>query len=43
MNVPKLTTPRGVFDYILGLIIVLAALAGLYIVAVAAGVIAPWF
>ncbi|WP_435153303.1 hypothetical protein [Haladaptatus sp. DFWS20] len=43
MNLPKLTTPRGVFDYIIGLIIVLAALAGLYVVAVLAGVITPWF
>lgn len=43
MNLPKLTTPRGVFDYIIGLIIVLAALAGLYVVAVLTGVITPWF
>ncbi|WP_423745252.1 hypothetical protein V5735_04410 (plasmid) [Haladaptatus sp. SPP-AMP-3] len=43
MNVPKLTTPNGLFDYLIGLIIVLAAIAGLYIVAVMSGVIAPWF
>ncbi|WP_256388509.1 hypothetical protein [Haladaptatus sp. W1] len=43
MNVPKLTTPNGLFDYLIGLIIVLAAIAGLYIVAVMNGVIAPWF
>ncbi|SHK11776.1 MULTISPECIES: hypothetical protein [Haladaptatus] len=43
MNMPKLTTPNGLFDYLIGLIIVLAAIAGLYIVAVMTGVIAPWF
>ncbi|WP_458185421.1 hypothetical protein [Haladaptatus sp. NG-WS-4] len=43
MKLPKLTTPSGVFDYLIGLIVVLAALAGLYIVAVSAGVINPWF
>ncbi|WP_458206339.1 hypothetical protein [Haladaptatus sp. NG-SE-30] len=43
MNVPKLTTPSGLFDYLIGLIIVLAALAGLYLVAVSANVINPWF
>ncbi|MFB9804277.1 hypothetical protein ACFFQF_01760 [Haladaptatus pallidirubidus] len=43
MNLPKLTTPRGVFDYILGLIIVLSVLVGLYVAAVMAGVITPWF
>ncbi len=43
MNLPKLTTPRGAFDYILGLIVVLAVLTGLYVVAVMAGVIPPWF
>lgn len=43
MNMPKLTTPNGLFDYLIGLIVLLAAIAGIYIVAVMTGVMAPWF
>ncbi len=43
MNLPKLTTPNGLFDYLIGLIVLLAALAGVYIMAVMTGVITPWF
>lgn len=43
MNLPRLTTPNGLFDYLIGTIILLAAIAGIYIAAVMTGVIAPWF
>jgi hypothetical protein len=43
MSLPSLTTPDGVFDYLIGLIIFLAGVGTLYMVAVAFGVITPLF
>ncbi|WP_255767338.1 hypothetical protein [Haladaptatus halobius] len=43
MNLPKLTTPTGLFDYLIGLLVALAALAGLYLAAVAMDIIPPLF
>ncbi|WP_255679346.1 hypothetical protein [Haladaptatus salinisoli] len=41
MNLPKLTTPTGLFDYLIGLLITLTVLFGLYLTAVAMDVIPP--
>jgi len=40
MNLPKLTTPDGVFDWLIGLIVLMAALGALVLAAAATGVIA---
>lgn len=37
MNLPSLTTPEGLFDYLIGGIVLLATLVGLVLVAVAYG------
>jgi hypothetical protein len=40
MNLPKLTTPDGVFDWLIGLIVLMAAVGALVLAAAATGVIA---
>ncbi|WP_327051650.1 hypothetical protein [Halomicrococcus gelatinilyticus] len=40
MNLPKLTTPDGVFDWLIGLIVLMAAIGALVLAAAATGVIA---
>jgi|GEM_PF-3226656 len=43
MNLPALSTPEGLFDYLIAMILLLAALFGLYVLAVAGGVIPSFF
>ncbi|MFC6963403.1 hypothetical protein [Halocatena marina] len=38
MRIPQLTTIKGAFDYLILLILVLAAICGLYIIAVYVGI-----
>ena len=41
MNLPKLTTPDGVFDWLIGLIVLMAALGALVLLAVGLGLVTP--
>lgn len=43
MDLPKLTEPSGVYDYLITLILLIALVLGLYIVAVLLDVVEPLF